>query len=107
VLARHPSVPYPWPRWGQATTRKQDDMFQPFINGLNGISLGLVTLGVAGGTLSFIVLGFMNFFGILDPRLGAQVKGGLIKVIITLIFFGIGAGIPAMAQAISAAAGGG
>jgi hypothetical protein len=82
-------------------------MFAPFVNVLNALSLALIAVGVAGGTLAFIVLGFMNLFGVLDPRLGAQVKMGLIKVCLTLAFFGIGAGIPGIAQAIASSASGG
>lgn len=81
-------------------------MFGPFSTSLTNLAVGLATLGVAAGALGFVVLGLMNMWGILDPRMGQAVKGGLLRICLTLVFLGIGAGIPGIAQAIATNGGG-
>jgi len=70
-------------------------------NALNTLAIALAALGIGGGALAFVILSLMNMWGILDPRMGATVKSGLLRVCISLVLLGIGAGIPGIARAIA------
>jgi hypothetical protein len=44
------------------------------------IAIGLAGLAGAACLLAWVVLWIMNLWGIIDPRMGQTVKGGLLKV---------------------------
>jgi len=74
-------------------------------NALNSLAILLAGVGIGGGALAFVVLALMNLWGVLDPRMGAAVKGGLLRVCLTLVLLGIGAGIPGIARAMATGGG--
>lgn len=80
-------------------------MFSGVIGILTALTIGLAGLAVVAGGLAFTILGLMNMWSILDPRMGAQIKSGLLKVAITVAIMGAGTGMTALATAIASAAG--
>lgn len=50
--------------------------------------------------LGFAILALMNLWGILDPRMGQAVKGGLLRVFLSAGIMGGVAGTPAVLTAM-------
>jgi hypothetical protein len=73
----------------------------PFWTAIDHVTQMIALGGVSICGLSLVILGVINQWGILDPRTGSQVKGGLIKTMISGALFGLGGGIPALALALS------
>jgi hypothetical protein len=74
-------------------------MFAQFNSALEAVGLGLAGVGAGAAILAVVVLALMNLWGILDPRMGSAVKGGLLKVILTGVLLGTAGGTTAiMAQ---------
>lgn len=63
-------------------------MFSAFGTGLETVGLGLVGVGGGAAVLAVVVLAFLNIWGILDPRMGQAVKGGLVRVLLSGILLG-------------------
>ena len=57
---------------------------QILANTLWNLAVGLALLGGAGCALAIIILALMNLNGVLDPRMGQAVKGGLLRVFLSL-----------------------
>lgn len=79
-------------------------MFNTVSGEFNTVVIALAGLGVSAVALGFVSLGLMNVFSIFDPRMGAQIKIGLIKMIISGVFLGSGAAIIELSRAIAAGA---
>lgn len=71
-------------------------MFQTLGNALTTIGVGLAAVGGGGAILAVTVLALMNMWGILDPRMGQAVKGGLIRVALSGALLGSAGGAAAI-----------
>lgn len=60
-------------------------MFPIIQTALTNIAIGLAGLGAAAGLLAFVIALLINYWGILDPRMGAMVKGALLKIALTTV----------------------
>jgi hypothetical protein len=71
-------------------------MFASLNTALTTIGTGLVVVGIGGAILAVVVLALMNMWGILDPRMGQAVKGGLVRVALSGALLGSAGGAAAI-----------
>ena len=71
-------------------------MFASFNTALTTVGLGLATIGIGAAILSVVVLALINMWGILDPRMGQAVKGGLLRVVLSGVLLGGAGGVSAI-----------
>lgn len=77
-------------------------MFGTFNAALLNVGIGLATLGGGAAALSVAILALMNMWGILDPRMGQAVKGGLLRVILSGVLLGAVGSVAAIMASLGA-----
>jgi len=59
---------------------------------LDAVTSILLKAAASAALLSLVVCGLVNLWGIIDPRMGQQVKGALLKIALTMALFAVAAG---------------
>lgn len=67
-------------------------MFDALGTQLDAVTSGLIKISASAGLLTVVVIALVNLWAIIDPRMGQQVKGALLRVAFSLALFAAAAG---------------
>ena len=67
-------------------------MFAALDTQLGALTAGLIKISATAALLTVVIIAMVNLWAIIDPRMGQQVKGALLRVAFSLALFAAASG---------------